>query len=145
MASADVALAAATWQARIVASCALFSGFSRVSTVPAGSFSNAALVGAKTVNGPAPSSVSTRPAACTAATRVVWSLELTAFSTMFLVGYIGAPPTIGVAAWPARALTAKAAPIAIAAIVRFIVSLRSWVAGSCPREPDASSYGGRDG
>ena len=30
----------------------MFSGLSSVSTVPAGSFANAALVGAKTVNGP---------------------------------------------------------------------------------------------
>ncbi len=40
-------------------------------TVPAGSLANAALVGANTVNGPAPDSVSTRPAAFTAATSVV--------------------------------------------------------------------------
>ena len=33
---------------------ALFSGLSSVSTVPAGSLANAALVGANTVNGPAP-------------------------------------------------------------------------------------------
>jgi hypothetical protein len=39
-------------------------------------------------------SVSTRPAALTAATRVVWSLELTALSMMSLLEYIGAPPTI---------------------------------------------------
>ena len=71
----------------------LFSGLSSVSTVPAGSLANASLVGANTVNGPLPDSVSTRPAAFTAATSVVWSLELTAFSMMFLEGYIGAPPT----------------------------------------------------
>src|SRR3954471_19309395 len=75
-------------------SMGLFSGLSKVSTVPAGSAANAALVGAKTVNGPGPLSVSTRPAAFTAATSVVWSLELTALSMMSLVGYIGAPPTI---------------------------------------------------
>ena len=73
---------------------ALFSGLSSVSTVPAGSASNAALVGANTVNGPGPFSVSTRPAALTAATSVVWSLELTALSMMSLVGSIEAPPTI---------------------------------------------------
>src|SRR6185312_12735052 len=83
-----------TWSVRMVVSFALFSGLSRVSTVPLGSAAKASLVGANTVNGPLPSSVSTRPAALTAATRVVWSLELTAFSMMFLVGYIGAPPTI---------------------------------------------------
>jgi hypothetical protein len=42
-----------------------------MSTVPDGRLPNAALVGAKTVNGPAPWSVSTRPAALTAATSVV--------------------------------------------------------------------------
>ena len=42
-----------------------FSGRSSVCTVPAGSCSKAALVGAKTVNGPAPESVSTSPAAFT--------------------------------------------------------------------------------
>src|SRR5690242_18244030 len=63
-------------------------------TVPGGSLSNASLTGANTVNGPAPDSASTRPAAFTAATSVVWSLELTAFSMMFLLSYIAAPPTI---------------------------------------------------
>ena len=77
-------------------SVALFSGFTSVSTVPAGSLPKAALVGANTVNGPLPSSVSTRPAAFTAATSVVWSLELTAFWMMFLDGNIAAPPTITV-------------------------------------------------
>ena len=50
---------------------ALFSGFSRFSTVPAGSLAKAALVGANTVNGPVLFNVSTRPAAFTAATSVV--------------------------------------------------------------------------
>ena len=39
--------------------------------------------------------MSTRPAALTAATSVVWMGELTAFSTMVLEGYIAAPPTMG--------------------------------------------------
>ena len=52
-------------------SLALFSGFTNVSTVPAGSLANAELTGAKMVNGPGPLSVSTRPAAETAATNVV--------------------------------------------------------------------------
>ena len=64
--------------------------------MPAGSLPNAALVGANTVNGPLLSRVSTRPAAFTAATSVVWSLELTAFWTMFFEGNIAAPPTITV-------------------------------------------------
>src|SRR5258708_32582496 len=74
---------------------ALFSGLSRVSTVPAGNCANASLVGAKTVNGPLLLSVSTRPAALTAATRVVWSVEFIALETIVLVGDIDAPPTIG--------------------------------------------------
>jgi hypothetical protein len=65
----------------------LFSGFSSVSTVPAGSAEKAELVGAKTVNGPAPFSVSTSPAAFTAATSVLRSGSAEAFSTMVL----GAP------------------------------------------------------
>ncbi len=60
-----------------------------------GSLAKASLVGAKTVNGPGELRVSTRPAALTAATRVVWMGELTAFSTMVLVGYMAAPPTMG--------------------------------------------------
>src|SRR5436305_941736 len=75
---------------------ALLSGLTSVSTVPAGSLPKAALVGANTVNGPLPSRVSTRPAAFTAATSVVWSLELTAFWMMFFEGNIAAPPTITV-------------------------------------------------
>src|SRR5437016_5751539 len=74
---------------------ALFSGLSRVSTVPAGNCANASLVGAKTVNGPLLLSVSTKPAALTAAIRVVWSAEFIALKTIVLVGYIAAPPTIG--------------------------------------------------
>ncbi len=84
-----------TWYVRIRVRSAFFSGLSSPSTVPLGSAENAALVGANTVNGPAPFSVSTSPAALTAATRVVWSLELTALSMMSLLAYIAAPPTIG--------------------------------------------------
>src|SRR3569623_795821 len=77
---------------------ALFSGLTRFSTVPFGSVAKAALVGANTVNGPGPDKVSTSPAAFTAATRVVWSFECIAFWTIVLVGYIAAPPTIGLRA-----------------------------------------------
>jgi hypothetical protein len=81
----------------------LVSAFSRVSTVPLGSMAKAALVGANTVNGPSPCRVGTRPAAFTAATRVVWSFEATALSTMVFDGYIAAPPTITVvSAWTGR-------------------------------------------
>jgi len=54
----------------MLASLSLFAGLSSESTVPAGNFANAAFVGAKTVNGPGPDSVSVSPAAFTAATRV---------------------------------------------------------------------------
>ena len=50
--------------------------------MPAGSFSNAASVGANTVNGPVPLSVSTSSAAVRAAARVVKSPAATAVSTM---------------------------------------------------------------
>ena len=83
--------------------------------MPAGSAAKALLFGAKTVNGPGPSSVSTRPAALTAATSVVWSAEFTAFWMMFLLGNIGAPPTIGLAAKPAPALAMRAAAAATVA------------------------------
>jgi hypothetical protein len=73
------------------------SGVRSPSTAPAGSFAKAALVGAKTVKGPGPDRVSTRPAAFTAATSVVWSAEFIAFSMIFLVGNISAPPTVTVA------------------------------------------------
>src|SRR5207244_757045 len=67
--------------------------------------------------------------ALTAATSVVWSLELTAFWMMFLDGYIGAPPTVtvcsfiicaneGAAATPS--VRAAAATVASAIRVYFI-------------------------
>ena len=55
---------------------------SNASTVPAGSLAKASSVGAKTVKGPAPLRVSTKPAAVTAATRVVKEPAETAVSTM---------------------------------------------------------------
>src|SRR5512147_2026468 len=60
----------------------LFSGLSKVSMVPAGSLAKASSVGAKTVNGPAPLRVSTNPAACTAATKVLKRPSATAVSTI---------------------------------------------------------------
>ena len=83
--SAAMTLAATTWYARIAASFSLFSGLRRVSTVPFGSFANAALVGANTVNGPSPLKVSTRPAAVTAATSVEKSSLPAAMPTMVLL------------------------------------------------------------
>src|SRR5437868_11593022 len=101
----------------------LFSGLSSMSTVPAGSLAKASWVGAKTVNGPGLFSVSTRPAAFTAATRVVWSAELTALSTMSLVGYIAAPPTMGL---PAKAIDVAKAHSAIRAKNLFFTALGSF-------------------
>jgi len=72
----------------------LFSGFTKDSTVPLGNLANASLVGANTVNGPALLRVYTNPAAFTAATKVVWSAEFTALSTISLVAYMAAPPTV---------------------------------------------------
>src|ERR1700743_2434879 len=89
----------------MLVSVALFSGFTSVSTVPAGSFAKAALVGANTVNGPLPSRVSTRPAAFTAATSVVWCLEFTAFWMMCFHGYIAPPPPITVFSSPRAGAT----------------------------------------
>src|SRR6201992_472654 len=99
---------------------ALFSGFTKVSTVPFGSISNASFVGAKTVNGPGPCNVSTRPAAFTAATRVVWSFELTAFSTIFFEGYIGAPPTVTLISANPGVIPPMNAPLAATMVARAI-------------------------
>jgi hypothetical protein len=57
--------------------------FSRASIVPAGSLAKASSVGAKTVKGPGPESVSTRPAALTAVTKVPKLPTAMAVSTMF--------------------------------------------------------------
>ena len=74
---------------------ALFSGLTSVSTVPAGNFANASLVGANTVNGPVPDNVVTRSAALTAATSVVKFGAAEALSTIVRFESIAAPPTIG--------------------------------------------------
>jgi len=60
----------------------LFSGKSRLSTVPAGKAAKASSVGAKTVKGPSPLRVSTNSAAPRAAARVVKRPSATAVSTM---------------------------------------------------------------
>ena len=93
--------------------------------MPAGNLAKASLVGAKTVNGPAPFRVSTKPAAFTAATSVVWSAELTALSMMSLVGYMGCPPTTGVLS-AAKAVHAMATMLnSKTADLRFIMSPRA--------------------
>src|SRR6201992_3847867 len=120
----------------------LFSGFNRPSTVPAGSLAKASLVGANTVNGPGPESVSTRPAAFTAATSVVWSFEFTAFWMMFLDGYIAAPPTVtvfsficartGAAGATAAAKAIRAAEANKAKCLDIGVSICDWHRGGEP-------------
>src|SRR5579871_3252702 len=97
-----------------------------MSTVPAGSLAKASLVGANTVNGPGPDSVSTRPAAFTAATRVVWSFELTAFWTIFFDGYIGAPPTSTVFSDMLSAETGTTVPAASASAAAAATRVRRW-------------------
>ena len=57
-----------------------------MATPPAGSAANASLVGAKTVNGPLPERVLTRPPAVSAATRVERSGVATARPTMVCGG-----------------------------------------------------------
>merc|ERR1711907_509201 len=60
-----------TWYFKMSTSLALFSGFIRVSSVPAGSALNASFVGAKTVNFPAELRVSAKSPATTADTKVL--------------------------------------------------------------------------
>ena len=101
----------------------MFSGFSSISTVPSGSSSKAALVGANTVNGPSPLSVSTSPAAFTAATSVVRLSALEAFSTMVIFGDIGAPPTMGMSCAIAGAAKPNAPMLRAVTAARTVLSL----------------------
>merc|ERR1719265_2265755 len=66
-----------------IGSFALFSGLRSESSVPFGNLAKASFVGANTVNGPVPESVSTRPPAFTAVTSVDKSAVAAASSTMF--------------------------------------------------------------
>src|ERR1700683_3922492 len=67
----------------------LFSGFNRSSTVPAGNLAKASSVGAKTVKGPLPFRVSTRPAGWSAAARVLKEPAAMAVSTMSFLSGVG--------------------------------------------------------
>src|SRR5271157_3997334 len=80
--SAARTLPGITWYLRMAVLLSLVSGLRRLSTVPSGSLAKASSVGARTVNGPWPLSVSTRSAALTAATRVLNEPAPTAVSTM---------------------------------------------------------------
>src|SRR5271166_2576197 len=92
-------------------SFSLFSGFNRSSTVPAGNLANASSVGAKTVKGPLPFRVSTRPAACRAAARVLNEPAATAVSTM------SCDAALGRAYAPTARDNARAAAVAIEVIL----------------------------
>src|SRR5688572_13195993 len=92
----------------MLASFCLFSGLSKDSTVPAGSLANASSVGAKTVNGPAPCSVSTSPAAFTAATSVVNVPAEDATPTMSCVALVAEEPACAV---EEKAMTSEAMAI----------------------------------
>eukprot|EP00900_Chrysochromulina_parva_P018519 jgi/Chrpa1/26669/Chrysochromulina_OHIO_Genome00008204-RA len=86
-----ITLPGTTWYVRMAASLALFSGLRRSSMVPAGSLAKAASVGANTVKGPTLFMVSTRPAAPSAAARVLKAPAPPAVSTMSaILGAAGA-------------------------------------------------------
>ena len=80
--SAAMTLPETTWYVSTAINCDLFSGLSSVSTVPFGSLANASSVGANTVNGPFPCSVSISPAALSAAARVLNDPASTAVVTI---------------------------------------------------------------
>merc|ERR1712048_667920 len=80
--SVESTLAGRTWYVKMSTNWPLFSGFKRVSRVPAGSAAKASLVGANTVKGPGELRVSTRSPATTAATKVERSSTDWASSTM---------------------------------------------------------------
>jgi hypothetical protein len=66
--------------------------------------------------------VATKPAAFTAATKVVWSFEFTALLTISFMGYIASPPTITVLPFSLCAVTLSPVyPIASASVKLFIV------------------------
>jgi len=87
VAVAALMLAGMTWYFSTAAS--LVGSFSRFLSAPLGSFLNAALVGANTVNGPAPCRAETRSARLSSRTRVEKRLSLMAVATMSIVGAIG--------------------------------------------------------
>ena len=71
--SAALKLPCTTWYDRILANCVFIDGFIKSVSVAEGNLLNAALVGANTVNGPAPLARSARPAATRAFNNVEWS------------------------------------------------------------------------
>src|SRR4051812_17707619 len=92
-----------TWYRRTFLSAA--GSLRRPSSVPAGRAANAASVGANTVKGPLPWSVSTRPAALTAVSRVLNEPASVAVSTMSLA--MAAADAEGIALGAAAAMAAR--------------------------------------
>jgi len=96
-------------------------GSSRCARVPAGSLANASLVGAKTVNGPSPESVSTSLPALRAATRVDRSGVAAARATIFLVsaGTGGMPDGIRTLSmmWRTPLVAARSAVVTVALLI----------------------------
>ena len=78
---------------------ALAVGLRRPSRVAFGTLANASSVGAKTVNGPAPESVSTRSAVVTADTKVVRFSALDATSTIVFLSIITSGDGVTVELW----------------------------------------------
>ena len=105
-----------TWYVRIWVSWPDGS-LSSVSRVPLGSAPNAASVGAKTVNGPAPLRVSTRSAAVSALASVVKSPAATAVSTMS-EGAAGVGDIVSVAEVVGESADSVELPLPQAAMVR---------------------------
>ena len=73
-----------TWWVRIAVNRSMSA--STASRVPSGNASKAASVGANTVNGPSAERASTKPAAITAVSKVLWSSDPTIISTTVVVG-----------------------------------------------------------
>ena len=119
--SAAITFPGTTWYVSTAVSLSLFSGFSRSSTVPGGSLANASFVGAKTVKGPSPESVSANPAAWTAVTSVEKSSLAAAMSTID---------------WPSAAAVVSVAPAMVVAAV--VVSLAAESSSSPLHAPSAS-------
>jgi len=82
--SDDETLPNTTWYSKIAVNCLMFSGLSKLARVPAGNFSKALLVGAKTVKGPAEESIPVSLAASRASTNVDKLGVAWANCTMFL-------------------------------------------------------------
>jgi hypothetical protein len=102
---------------------AFLSAFKRPSTVPEGNFSNAALVGANTVKGPALLKASTKPPALTAVTKVVWSLLPTATCT--ILGVEVSSLTLDCPTPSVAALTSK---LSLGAAVSAVLDLHATIA-----------------